>query len=87
MSRLLIEPLTETLNKQVAISNVNRLKAIRILICKSMTLLTSQIILLCLRMSYILSRLSDGETYKETCDFDWLLDLLDTPLTILNYNS
>jgi hypothetical protein len=35
----------------------------------------------------ILLRPSGGVTYKETWGLDWLLDLLETPLTVLDYNS
>jgi hypothetical protein len=34
----------------------------------------------------MLPRPSGGVNYKETWGLDWLLDLLDTPITIFNYN-
>jgi hypothetical protein len=44
------------------------------------------IIFTVLHVCNILSRPSGGVIYRDTWSLDWLQDLLDTPLTILNYS-
>jgi hypothetical protein len=44
------------------------------------------LIITVLHVCSILSRRSGGAIYKDTWSSDWLLDLLDTPLTVLDYN-